>query len=48
MELADGGLKFFHLEQASLAYARSTKPVQYNLPAKAERIAVVGAGLSTV
>ncbi len=34
------------LEQASLAYARSTKPVQYNLPAKAERIAVVGAGLS--
>lgn len=34
------------LEQAALAYARSTAPIQYNLPAKSGRIAVVGAGLS--
>ncbi|MBD5161928.1 MAG: NAD(P)-binding protein [Oscillibacter sp.] len=34
------------LEQASMAYARSTAPVQYNLPEKKERIAIVGAGLS--
>lgn len=34
------------LERAALAYARSTAPIQYNLPPKSGRVAVVGSGLS--
>lgn len=34
------------LEQAAVAYARSTDPINYNLPEKPEKIAVVGSGLS--
>lgn len=34
------------LEQAAIAYARSTDPVNYSMPEKPQRIAVVGAGMS--
>jgi Fe-S oxidoreductase len=33
------------LEKAAVAYAASTKPVKYNIPRKAEKAAVIGAGL---
>lgn len=39
-------LRIRELEAATLKYARSLDPISFNLPAKQERIAVVGAGIS--
>ncbi|MDR1206790.1 MAG: NAD(P)-binding protein [Peptococcaceae bacterium] len=42
----DAPLSMNLLEQACVAYARSREPVNYNVPKKEWRVAVVGAGLS--
>ena len=42
----DAPLSFNLLERACLDYARATDPIVFNLPRKAQRIAIIGAGLS--
>ena len=42
----DGAISLRHLEKAAVDYASNIKPNSYNLPPKAQRIAVVGGGIS--
>ncbi|MDO4544794.1 MAG: 4Fe-4S dicluster domain-containing protein [Bacillota bacterium] len=43
---AGGSIEMSLLEKAALAHARDTSPTDYNIPAKKERIAILGAGLA--
>jgi len=40
----DGAIRLDLLEKAALAQARDSRPLQYNLPEKPERVAVIGGG----
>ncbi|NLF80508.1 MAG: FAD-dependent oxidoreductase [Clostridia bacterium] len=43
---AGGSIDLLNLERAAIKNARSLDPINFNVPAKAERIAVIGAGIS--
>ncbi|MEI7594982.1 MAG: pyridine nucleotide-disulfide oxidoreductase/dicluster-binding protein [Bacteroidota bacterium] len=46
MKDAGGSISMKMLEVASMNYARTTIPDQYNMPAKEKRIAIIGGGIS--
>jgi Fe-S oxidoreductase len=46
MKDAGGAISIKMLEKASIEYARSKAPDQYNMPQKNKRIAIIGAGIS--
>ena len=46
MKDAGGSISIKMLEVASINYARTTLPDQYNMPAKDKRIAIIGGGIS--
>lgn len=46
MKNAGGAISIKMLEKASMDYARSKIPDQYNMPKKDKRIAIIGAGIS--
>jgi len=46
MKDAGGAISLKMLEKAAIQFARSREPDQYNMPPKAARIAIIGAGIS--
>ncbi|MDD4644369.1 MAG: FAD-dependent oxidoreductase [Bacteroidales bacterium] len=46
MKDAGGAISIIQLEKAAMKFARNQDPDEYNMPAKNQRIAIIGAGIS--